>query len=359
MQALRRTVRQINIRFHKPPHIGRSILLLGETGAGKNHLARVMAAHHYWLQNPKLWEPGSPKDRSRSLIEITGERFTEVHLPAIPEDLIESELFGHAKGAFTGAISSMPGCFGDDKIEDLLLDEIGDASLKLQVKLLRVLNDKSFKAVGAPPHETKFTNARIFMATNADLARAVRVGSFRLDLYWRMQYLVIRLPALRDQRDRIPDLARSIVTRILQQHGVHTDGPTLSKDDLTWLCDQPWPGNIREMERLLWRWVYEDGSQPLAAVQAEYPQEDLNPPNGESGSLRELLRTQVKRALAEKRCLADSLGNFTGQLNKEAQAILVNLRDELRLDRDALETLFGDGAKAAKLLRQWSGEQES
>src|SRR5882724_9233092 len=168
MQRLREKIALINRRYKNPPYMGRSLLLLGETGVGKNHIARVIAGHLYWLRDRGLWTPPSPGARSKTLLEVTAEHFAELSLPNLPSELIESELFGHVKGAFTGAMADKQGYFGDDQIEDLLLDEIGEAPALLQAKLLQVLNDRSFKRLGAPPSESSLTDARILLATNRD-----------------------------------------------------------------------------------------------------------------------------------------------------------------------------------------------
>ncbi len=219
MEKLRETIVLLNRRYKNPPHMGRSLLLLGETGVGKNHVARVIAGHLYWLRDPDLWAPPGSRQKTRTLLEVTAEHFAELPLPTVPSELVESELFGHVRGAFTGAVVDKEGYFGDAHIEDLLLDEIGDAPPALQAKLLQILNDGSYKRLGALPSEPSFTEARILLATNRDLANLVRSGDFRADLYWRIQHLVIRIPPLRKQRDRIAVLAESIVAEILRESG--------------------------------------------------------------------------------------------------------------------------------------------
>src|SRR5262249_3122554 len=152
----------------------------------------------------------------------------------LPSELIESELFGHVKGAFTGAVADKEGYFGDDHIHDLLLDEIGEAPPVLQAKLLQVLNDRSFKRLGAPPSESSFTDARILLAPNRDLVGLLRAVSLRADLYWRIQHLVIQIPPLRDQRDRIAVLAESIVAGFLRDNGASPSSLKLTQTDLDW-----------------------------------------------------------------------------------------------------------------------------
>lgn len=358
MVRLRRTIARINQKYKGPPRMGRSVLLVGESGVGKNHVARVIAGHLYWLRDPRIWEPPGISTRPRTIFQVTAEHFAELALPNLPTELIESELFGHVKGAFTGASADKEGYFGADHIEDLLLDEIGDAQPVLQMKLLQVLNDGSFKRVGAGPDEGRSTEARILLATNRDLAARVRGGEFRSDLYWRIQHLVIRIPPLREQRDRIPILAEGIVAQILQQNGAQGSELRLPPADIDWARKQPWPGNVRELERLLWRWVYEEGTLSLREIQSEYPTEALDTGAG-SISIGSVVRERVATAVERRERLAASVGDFARDVEREAQAALYALKRDLNLDRDALAALFGDGDRAAKQISAWREKARS
>jgi transcriptional regulator with GAF, ATPase, and Fis domain len=358
MRKLRSTIALVNRRYKNPPHMGRSLLLIGETGVGKNHVARVIAGHLYWLRDPGVWHPPSGSVRARTLLQVTAERFKEVALPNLPTELIESELFGHVKGSFTGAVADKDGFFCADEIEDLLLDEIGEAPPTLQAKLLQVLNDGTFKRVGAPPTETRSTEARIFLATNRDLGALVRNNQFRADLYWRVQHLVIRIPTLREQSERIPVLAESIVASILRNAGMPASELTLRAADLAWAQRQRWPGNVRELERLLWRWVYEEGKRTLEEVQREYPNDELDV-HAAGTQIKALLRSILSSALERRERLSASVGEFTRGMERAIQTSLYELRDELPLDRGALSTLFGDGDRAAKQISAWGDEVRS
>ena len=352
MQELRATIATINRRYKNPPRMGRSILLRGETGVGKNYVARVVAGHLYWLRDPGCWNPSVSKIKSTTLLQVTAEHFAEVALPNLPSELIESELFGHVKGAFTGATTDKEGYFCADYIEDLLLDEVGDAPAILQAKLLRVLNDGSFKRLGADPGEARITDARIFLATNRDLAADVREGRFRADLYWRIQNLVIRIPPLREQPERISALAQSIVRAIVRNAGGSADQFALSPEDLAWAKSQQWPGNVRELERLLWRWVYEGGDKTLREVQHEYPDETVHALMPKP-SITDFVRSAIVEALERNGRLAGSVGGFSRSVERDVQISLYRLKDELSLDQRALSTLFGDGERAAKQISAW------
>lgn len=357
MRELRDTIALVNRKYRNPPHMGRSLLLVGETGVGKNHVARVIAGHLYWLRDPRLWQPHETT-KTRTLLQVTAEHFAEVPLLNLPTELIESELFGHVRGAFTGAGADKEGYFGADYIEDLLLDEIGDAPPMLQAKLLQVLNDGSFKRVGAPPNEIRSTEARIFLATNRDLTKQVRRGQFRADLYWRVQHLVIRIPPLREQPDRIPILAESIVADILRASDGSANELTLQRSDLDWAKNQAWPGNVRELERLLWRWVYEEGKHPLRELQKKYPEETLDADVGEP-SIKALVQARVMSALRKSERLGSSVGEFSRELEREIQLSMYELRNEIGLDRSALAKLFGDGDRAAKQISAWGEKARS
>jgi transcriptional regulator with GAF, ATPase, and Fis domain len=358
MRRLRATIAQVNRRYKNPPRMGRSLLLLGETGVGKNHIARVIAGHLYWLRDPGLWQPPSERTKSRTLLQVTAEHFAEVPLPNLPTELVESELFGHVKGAFTGAVADREGYFGADYIEDLLLDEIGEAPPALQAKLLQVLNDGTFKRVGAPPSESRITEARIILATNRDLMSLVRAGQFRADLYWRVQHLVIPIPALREQPERIPVLAESLVVATLRSTERSAEDLKLQPADLEWAKRQPWPGNVRELERLLWRWVYEEGERPLREIQSEYPQ-DKQDARADRRPVKGVVRAMLSDALERRERLSASVGDFSREVEREVQTSLYELKEELALDRRALGVLFGDGDRAAKQISAWGDKVRS
>ncbi len=207
-------------------YTGLTILLYGESGTGKELVAR--AVH----------ELGNRRDHP----------FVAVNMAAIPRDLIESELFGHEKGAFTGAEQRAPGRFEEASGGTLFLDEIGDMPLDAQTRLLRVLQQGEFRAVGG--RETKRVNVRIIAATHQDLAELVEAGRFRQDLYFRINVVPIGVPALRDRLADIPGLVEHFVAR------AHRDGlesKLFSAEALSALASHSWPGNVRELENMVKR----------------------------------------------------------------------------------------------------------
>ncbi|QIK39270.1 sigma-54-dependent Fis family transcriptional regulator [Caldichromatium japonicum] len=201
-----------------------TVLILGETGSGKELVARAIHAASSRADKP----------------------FVAVNCGAIPADLLESELFGHEKGAFTGAFTSRAGRFELAGDGVLFLDEIGDMPLPMQVKLLRVLQERTFERVGSnkPIH----TNARIISATHRDLEQAVAVGQFRQDLFFRLNVFPIELPPLRERASDLPLLIEAFAVRMRAQGQAPAH---LTPAALDHLSQYPWPGNVRELANLL------------------------------------------------------------------------------------------------------------
>lgn len=204
-----------------------SVLITGESGTGKELVAR--AIHNY-----------SPRDK---------EPFISINCAALPESLLESELFGHEKGAFTGAIALRKGRFELADRGTLFLDEIGEMALSLQVKLLRILQEKTFQRVGGTQEQK--VDVRIVAATNKDLKEEVEAGRFREDLYYRLNVLHLHLPPLRERIDDIPLLVEHFVGKFARQ--LNKPELKISPATLRFLTTLPWEGNIRELENTIER----------------------------------------------------------------------------------------------------------
>jgi two-component system response regulator PilR (NtrC family) len=198
-------------------------------------------------------ESGSGKELAARLIHLNGARregpFLAVNCGAIPENLMESEFFGHRKGAFTGALADHDGFFQAASGGTLFLDEVGDLPLSMQVKLLRAIQEKRVRKVGSTGEEP--VDVRIISATHRHLADEVKSGAFRQDLYYRLNVIELRMPALRELREDIPRLAAAI----LERHVLDGRVPRLSAQAVAALQDYHFPGNVRELENILERAV--------------------------------------------------------------------------------------------------------
>ena len=199
-------------------------------------------------------ESGSGKELAARLVHLSGPRarqpFVAVNCGAIPEALMESEFFGHRKGAFTGADHERDGFFQAASGGTLFLDEVADLPLPMQVKLLRAIQEKRVRKVGATSEEP--VDVRIISATHQDLAQCVSAGRFRQDLYYRLNVIELKLPALRDRRDDIPVLAQAVLERLARRAGL-AQPPRLASVTLKYLQSYGFPGNVRELENILER----------------------------------------------------------------------------------------------------------
>jgi two-component system, NtrC family, response regulator AtoC len=222
MQAVRQKV-------ERAASLNVPILILGESGTGKEVLANFVHKSSPWRNGP----------------------FIKVNCPAIPGTLIESELFGFQKGAFTGANANKPGRMELAQGGTLFMDEIAELDSSLQAKLLHVLQDGHFTRIG--DHEERRMDARIICATNRNLAREIESGAFRADLFYRINVISITLPSLRERREDIPYLAEYL--RLQFNRRFQREAAPLSKETVHLLQQREWPGNVRELENCLARYV--------------------------------------------------------------------------------------------------------
>jgi two-component system response regulator PilR (NtrC family) len=264
-----------------------TILITGESGTGKELVAR--AIHEQSLR--------------------TGNPFVAVNCGALPEALLESELFGHMRGAFTGAEHNKKGLIEVADKGTIFLDEIGEMSATMQVKLLRVLQERKYRRVGGTDEVT--ANIRVIAATNRDLATMVAEGSFREDLYYRLNVIPIRLPALRERADDVPIIAEHFLQKFTREMGKSIQG--FAVDATTALCAYGWPGNVRELENVVERAVALEQEQFITAqtlgdhlrdarpAQTQRVREDAFPEAGFNleQHLQEIERAHVERALKQ------------------------------------------------------------
>lgn len=206
-----------------------TVLIAGESGVGKDLIARAIHFH-----SPRRDRP-----------------FVKINCTAIPENLMESELFGYEKGAFTGAATAKPGKFEDANTGTVFLDEIGDVTPAVQVKLLRVLQEREFERLGS--NKTIGIDVRVIAATNQDLRAALEQGTFREDLFYRLNVVPINMPPLRKRKEDIPYLAEYFLAKFAKESGRHIE--SLGAEALQLLESHYWPGNVRELENVIERAV--------------------------------------------------------------------------------------------------------
>ena len=277
-----------------------TILLTGETGTGKELVAR--AIHH---------------NSSRAQ-----ERFVPLNCGAIPETLLEAELFGHVKGAFTGAIANRPGRLKQADRGTLFLDEIGTMSTNLQSKLLRVLQEREFERVG-DSQSTKI-DVRFIAATNSDLAEMIKLGRFREDLFYRLNVIPIHLPPLRDRREDVPLLVQSFINKLGQEQEPARANIRISQEAMRRIMAFDWPGNIRQLENTIERILVLTPGQSQISI-SDLPLE-----------LQQTNRATISSPVALPENGID-LHNYLRSLERE-------------LIRQALEQTDGNPNKAAELL---------
>jgi len=286
------------------------VLILGESGTGKEMVARAIYQYS----------------------KRSGEKFLAVNCAAIPETLLESELFGHEKGAFTGADRRRPGKFEQANGGTLFLDEIGDMTPLMQTKMLRVLQEQSFERVGGT--ETIRTNVRVIAATNRDLEKAIADGTFRADLYYRLDVCTIQLPPLRERRADITLLAESFLKRFAKEIGKEVLG--ISEDALSLMQEYRWPGNVRELQSAIKQAIVQASGTILlpdhlpTAIRGGQRRPVQEGP-AEAPALDRLIRERLAAGgdnvyaevieWVEQRLLADAMKHTRGNLSKASRLL--------------------------------------
>ena len=279
-----------------------TVLIYGETGVGKELVAR--AIHNL-------------SSRSRNA-------FVKLNCAAIPTGLLESEMFGHEKGAFTGAIAQRIGRFELAHEGSVFLDEVGEIALELQPKLLRVLQEREFERLGSS--RTLRTNARLIASTNRDLAAMVKEQKFRMDLYYRLDVFPVHVPPLRERHGDIPLLVRHFVQQFARRMNKSID--TIPSETMNVLVRYEWPGNIRELQNLLERAVILSAGPVLKVPLADLQTQPMSPAAGKQETLEE----------AERRTILDALqrSNWVVSGRKGAAALLGLKRTTLQWRMDKL-----------------------
>ena len=292
-----------------------NVLILGESGTGKEVVARHL--HHR----------SSRRDKS----------FVPVNCGAIPSELLESELFGHEKGAFTGAVNARQGRFETAEGGTLFLDEIGDMSLTMQVKLLRVLQERTFERVGS--NKTMVANVRIIAATHIDLDEAVKSGKFREDLFYRLNVFPIDMPPLRERIEDIPLLINELIMRIEHEK---RGSVRLTPAAVLALCQYPWMGNVRELANLIERLgiLYPYGVVSVGDLPEKYRMDGIL--TKELAASTELLSVPTQEIPVPN----------SSRLPRKGMDLKEHIRNlEIKLIQQALEETGGVVARAATRLK--------
>ena len=269
-----------------------SVLILGESGTGKELIAEAIHNNSNRKNNP----------------------FVKVNLGGISSALFESEMFGHKKGSFTDAYSDRKGRFELAHTGTIFLDEIGDLDFNSQVKLLRVLQDKTYQILG--DSATRKTDVRVICATNQDLKEMVRKGTFREDLFYRINLITIHLPPLRERKSDIPLLTKFFLNNLTANYG--SNEVIVEKEALKWLQTLPFPGNVRELKNLIERTILLSGKNTLSIPDFEKAQEHaVNKAN--SGNLPDPGTMTLEEM--EKEMILKSLKKYKGNISQVAKSL--------------------------------------
>jgi DNA-binding NtrC family response regulator len=287
-----------------------NVLIRGETGTGKELIARAIYQH---------------SDRAKA-------PFIAINCAAIPETLLESELFGHERGAFTGAELRRIGRFEQADHGTIFLDEIGDMTPGTQVKLMRVLQEKTLQRLGG--RETIVVDVRVIAATHRDLESAITANQFREDLFYRLSVVVITLPPLRERKEDIPQLVRYFLRKHAPELGVGE--PSIHPDALESLCAQSWPGNVRELENVVRKMLLIAQGY---TINADHVAAALNRSRSLAGNSNQTLAELVNDLLA---------GAQRGEFD-DAHARLLQTTEKELFTR-AIELAQGNQARAARWL---------
>ena len=286
-----------------------TVLVRGETGTGKELIARAIYQHGHRAH----------------------EGFVAVNCAAIPENLLESELFGHEKGSFTGASQLRVGRFEQAHGGTIFLDEIGDLDQSLQVKLLRVLQEKTIQRVGSSKNIP--VDVRIIAATHRNLESMISEGTFREDLFYRLNVISINIPPLRDRRDDIPDLVSYFLQKFATEYGLAT--PNFSKKAIDYLTQLEWPGNIRQLQNVISKALLSSKNTTLDVEHFDNIIKESKILAKKQDQLKQIIECEFNRAAANE--IEAALPILTEKFEREVYTM-------------AIERSEGNQAKAARLL---------
>ncbi len=311
-----RGIQQVRRMIDKVSDSDATVLILGESGTGKEVVARNIHYH-----SPRRNKP-----------------FVPLNCGAIPSELLESELFGHEKGAFTGAISARQGRFEMAEGGTLFLDEIGDMDMQMQVKLLRVLQERTFERVGS--NKTMTANVRIIAATHRNLEKAIEDGGFREDLYYRLNVFPIEMPPLRERAEDIPLLIQEIIKRLQHEN---RGSVSLTQSAVMALSQHHWPGNVRELANVIERLVI---MHPFGVVDMrDLPEKYQVDPGGEDAQVPDYTMIKIddpevaripRNGIDLKEHLSNLECTLIKQALEDAEGVVAHAANRLHLRRTTL-----------------------
>lgn len=404
--TFRQKIEKLNLYSRRFKGAINCVLLTGESGVGKNYTAQAISAHSQWLtltdeerqaflRDGQFLLPASalidrlllkqhragPRSQSRMV-----RRLVTVSGPQLVDDLAVSELFGYKRGAFTGAIEDHAGIFGDEGVDDVLLDEIGDLSARVQAKLLQVIDTRTFRPTGGMSKDERTSEHRLFLATNRNLEHCVRTEQFREDLFWRIQGYRVDIPPLRERRDVVRDLAYSVLQSENQrQRGDEQIRPSLDprpnpfcllpgeegkgkgascstwvrrfdESDLRWCESYEWPGNIRELRRRTELYVYHDGYRRLQEVMPTTSLESATVRAGETPAevlVEDAVRQYLDDVLDGNEIAPGQPKSLLSHFQRYVKHAVYRFKANRRLTRDELSTLFPDARDAETTIGRW------
>jgi transcriptional regulator with PAS, ATPase and Fis domain len=403
----RQEIEQLNRYCQRYKGAINCVLLTGESGVGKNYTAQAISAHSQWLtltdeERQALLREGSFLLPATALIDHlllkqhrsssrgqtrTVRRLTTILGPQLVDDLAASELFGHKRGAFTGADRDHAGIFGDDAVDDVLLDEIGDLSPSVQAKLLQFIETRTFRPTGGLSEDEKVSEHRLFLATNRNLEERVQKEQFREDLFWRIQGYRVHVPPLRERRDVMRDIAYSVLRSVNQrQRGSEQIVPSLDPQpnpfrilpgeegkgkgaltstwvmrldemDLQWCESYLWPGNVRELRQRMDRYVYNDGKRRLRDVMPPPTLRTTTALLSNSTDTDTLVESAVWQyldaVLEGKQAAPGQPGMLLSRFERSVKNAVYRFKSNRRLTSGQLSTLFPEARDAGTTIGRW------